>query len=200
MLFILMISLFSTTNYAISIGISPGRVAFDNLLRDGYAERTVRLTTNSPEELTAHFEVSGEISEWLKFEPNNASFSLSSANPYTLKVIIIPPNDTRSDSYSGKINFVTDRFGSSQGRAGSLIKAAVTLTLSAVVTDIETRECRAGAFNIDGKRKQCREAESGENEPGAENPTSGKDRCGLFNRQSFFAVVNKSRRDIQQGD
>ena len=59
---------------------------------------------------------------------------------------------------------------------------------------------KAGAFNIDGKRKQCREAESGENEPGAENPTSGKDRCGLFNRQSFFAVVNKSRRDIQQGD
>ena len=144
-----MISLFSSTSYAVSIGISPGRVTFDSLLRDGYAERTVRVTTNSPEELTAHFEVSGEISEWLKFEPNNASFSLSSANPYTLKVIIIPPNDTRSDSYSGKINFVTDRFGSPEGRAGSLIKAAVTLTLSAVVTDIETRACRAGAFNIE---------------------------------------------------
>jgi hypothetical protein len=46
------------------------------------------------------------------------------------------------------ISFATDRFGSPEGRAGSLIKAAVALTLDAVVTDLETIECKAGAFNI----------------------------------------------------
>ncbi|MBW2975360.1 hypothetical protein KY366_06595 [Candidatus Woesearchaeota archaeon] len=146
--YIMLIGILSSPAYAVSIGVSPGRVNFDNLLKDGYAERTVRITTNSPQELTAHFEVSGEIAEWLRFEPESSSFSLSSGKPHLLKIIIIPPNDTRSDSYSGKIDIVTDRFGSPQGRAGSLIKAAVTLSLSAKITDAETIACRAGAFGI----------------------------------------------------
>ena len=29
--------------YAVSIGVSPGRVRFDNLLQGGYAERTVTI-------------------------------------------------------------------------------------------------------------------------------------------------------------
>ena len=146
-LFILII-LSSNSIYAISIGVSPGRVTFENLLRGGYAERSVRITTNSPEEITGHFEVNGEIAEWLKFEPNSTLFIVSSTQPYLLKIIISPPNDSRSDSYSGNINVITDRFGSPTGRAGGFVKAAVTLSLSAVVTDKEIISCRGGGFDF----------------------------------------------------
>lgn len=147
-IFVLLMCLFASLSYAVSIGISPGKVTFNNLLKDGYAERTIRVTTNSPNEITAHFSVSGEITEWLRFEPNSTVFSMSSSKPLVLKIIIMPPNDTRSDSYSGKINFVTDHFGSPSGRAGGVIKAAVTLGLGAIVTDTEIIACRAGAFNF----------------------------------------------------
>jgi hypothetical protein len=145
---ILICIILPTFAQAVSIGISPGRVKFDNLLRGGYAERTVKVTTNSIDDITGYFEVSGEISDWLRFEPNSTYFNVSSSHPFSLKIKITPPNDTASGSYSGMISFTTDRLGSPQGRAGSLIKAAVALTLDASVTHTQTIECSAGGFNI----------------------------------------------------
>ncbi len=139
---------FSYLAYALSIGVSPGRINFNDLLRSGYAERTVRITTNYPGELMAHFVVSGEIADWLRFEPNSTYFNLSLDRPYLLKVIIVPPNDTRSGSYSGKISIVTDRVGAISGRAGGIVKAGVTLILNAIVTDTEVVECSAGGFDF----------------------------------------------------
>jgi hypothetical protein len=57
-LIILILAILPSFANAVSIGISPGRVKFDNLLRGGYAERTVKVTTNSADEITGHFEVS----------------------------------------------------------------------------------------------------------------------------------------------
>ncbi|MEA2037340.1 MAG: hypothetical protein U9O94_07555 [Nanoarchaeota archaeon] len=147
-LLVLMISLFSSSAYAISIGASPGRVTFNDLLREGYAERTVKITTNSADEITAHYEVEGEVGNWLSFEPEGPVFILSSGNPHTLKIIINPPNDVQSGVYSGKVHLITDRFGSPSGRAGGVVRAAITLLLDAIVIDTETIACRAGAFDI----------------------------------------------------
>jgi len=134
--------------YGVSIGVSPGTVNFDNLLREGYAERTIRITTNSEEAIAAHYELEGDIAEWVRFEPNSTNFEISINDPHELKIIIEPSNDARSDSYSGLINFVTDRFASTGSRAGGLVKAAVTLRLGATISDEETRACRAGGFGF----------------------------------------------------
>ena len=48
---------------AVSIGVSPGNVMFDNMLKGGYAERTVKVTTNSNEDIIARLDVSGEIAD-----------------------------------------------------------------------------------------------------------------------------------------
>ena len=147
-IFTLLVLVLSSFGSAVSIGVSPGTIVFQDLLREGYAERDIRISTNSNEEITAHFTVDGPIKEWLRFEPNSTTFSMSSANPHILKVIAVPPNDTRSDFYNGNINFVTDYFGTPQSRAGGIVKAAVTLRMRAQITDTETRACRAGAFNF----------------------------------------------------
>jgi hypothetical protein len=134
--------------YAISIGISPGRVSFNDLLQDGYAERAVKITTNSDEVLNGHFNVYGDIKDWLSFDPESAEFSLSRGEPYLLKIIIQPPPDVRNGNYTGSVEFITDTVGGVSGRAGGVIKAAVTLIIEAEVSGTEIIECRAGGFSF----------------------------------------------------
>ncbi len=131
---------------AISIGISPGRVRFDNVLEDGYAERSITITTNSEETLFGHFDVNGDIEGWVRFEPESNIFNASISSPYKLMIIIEPPSDLPSGNYSGSIDFITDTVGSLDGRAGGVVKAAVTLLMNAQVTKDQIIDCRAGAF------------------------------------------------------
>ena len=134
---------------AVSIGVSPGNVMFDNMLKGGYAERTVKVTTNSNEDIIARLDVSGEIADWLRLEPDNKTFMLSSAKPYELKLIIETPDDARSDSYSGNVEFIIESFGDISGRAGGFVKPGVRLIIGAVVSDREIRTCNSGAFDFD---------------------------------------------------
>src|SRR3989338_479706 len=134
--------------YAVSIGVSPGRVRFDNLLQEGYAERTITITTNTEDILSGHLTANGDIKDWLSFEPDSNTFSLSKGNPYKLKIIIQPPADMPNGNYSGSIEFVTDTIGSVTGRAGGIVKAAVNLIINSEVSGEEIISCRAGGFNL----------------------------------------------------
>jgi hypothetical protein len=138
----------SSPVWAASIGISPGRVEFDNLLKSGYAERTLTITTNSEQTIGGHFKITGEIKDWLRFQPNTTTFELSGGKPYKLKLIIEPPPDVRRGNYSGSIEFVTDTAGKIAGRAGGIIKTAVILMVRAEVTGDEVIKCRAGGFSF----------------------------------------------------
>lgn len=133
---------------AVSIGISPGRVRFDSVLRDGYSERAITISTGSDEELIATFRPHGEIKDWLRFEPNATTISLSRGNPYKLKVIVQPPSDIRIGNYSGDLEFITESVGGTAGRAGAFVKTAVTLLINTEVTGSEIIKCRAGAFSF----------------------------------------------------
>jgi len=134
--------------FAISIGITPGRVRFDEVLQGGYSERIVTVSTNTDDILEGHLAVSGDLQEWVRFEPENLTFRISKSNPYRVKIIVEPPSDLRLGNYSGSIDFITDSISSVDGRAGGIVKAAVTLLMNAEVTGEENIECRAGAFNL----------------------------------------------------
>jgi len=146
---IFLLAIISPVANAVSIGVSPGNVLFDNMLKSGYAERTVKVSTNSNEDITAHLSVNGEITDWLRIEPDNKTFKLSSTKPYKLKLIIETPDDARSDSYSGGIEFVIESFGDITGRAGGFVKPGVRLLINAVVSDKEIKTCNSGAFDFD---------------------------------------------------
>ncbi len=146
---VLMLVILSSLVEAVSIGVSPGRVRFDNMMRGGYAERTLKVSTNSNIEIIARFDVTGDVTEWLSFEPYEKTFSLSSSDPYEFKVIVNVPEDAASDSYSGKISFITDRFGDIEGRAGGFVRAGVMSLVDVIISDDETKSCRAGAFDFD---------------------------------------------------
>jgi hypothetical protein len=148
LLSLLVLMLFISYVDAISIGISPGRVQFNGVLKGGYAERQVAISTNAEETLTGHFLPNGPIKEWLSFEPNTTDMTLSNGNPYKLTIRVQPPADTPTGNYTGFIEFVTDSVAGIEGRAGGVVKAAVILVISVEVTGDQRIECRAGGFTL----------------------------------------------------
>ncbi len=134
---------------ATSIGVSPGNAIFDNMLKGGYAEAIVTVSTNSIDPVVTSLEVDGEILDWLTLEPDNETFTMSSAEPYLLKLIIQPPPDARSDYYTGSIEFITEMFGDVTGRAGGFVRAGVKLIIETIVSDEEIIACRAGGFDFE---------------------------------------------------
>src|SRR3989338_3820282 len=133
---------------AISIGISPGRVQYANLLPGGYAQREITLSTNSEDAISGHFTVACDIKEWVEFDPDTNEFEISSGNPHSIRVIVRPPSDLRNGNYAGSIEFITDSIGGIGGRAGNIVKAAVILLVDAQVGGDEGIKCRAGGFFI----------------------------------------------------
>ena len=146
--YILAVILLSAAAGAVSIGISPGRVKFDSVLKDGYAERTVTISTGSDEDLLATIKPDPRVAEWVKFEPNETSFVVSKAKPYLLKIIVEPPEDLPTGNYSGAIEVITEGIVGPSGRAGASIKTAVSLTLNLEVSGTQIVKCRSGGFSF----------------------------------------------------
>ena len=146
--FVFALAFMVSINYvnAISVGISPGRVKFENVLRGGYAQRITTITTGGDDELIVSFKPQGEIKEWLKIDLNETQFRISKGKPFKLRLIAQPPSDVRLGNYSGSLEFVTESAGGISGRAGALIKTALTLQINLEVTGNQIISCRAGGF------------------------------------------------------
>lgn len=145
----LIIILLSHSVTAVSIGVTPSNIEYRGVLKGGYAEDYVTITTGSVEPLFGHFEADGQMQSWLSFEPNTTTFNASRDNPYKLKIKVEPPEDTRNGQYTGTLIIYADYVGSIAGRAGGFVKAAVGLNLKTFITGDERIACRAGGFNFD---------------------------------------------------
>jgi len=148
LIIIAMLILVADNASAVSVGLSPARIDFNGVLRGGYAERNVRISTSDPIELTGNFEVFGEIEEWLRLDPNEKTISFSSSNPYLLKVIVEPPPDAANGVYSGEIRIITDAVVDPTGSVGASVRASVTLQIFVTVTDQQVYDCTAGGAAI----------------------------------------------------
>lgn len=132
----------------VSIGVSPGKIDFRNMMRDGYAEQYVTISTSVPDDVTAHYEIKGEIAEWIHFEPESDTFKMNRDAPFILKIIATPPIDATTRTYTGEITFITDALASASGGMGSAIRAAVISKMGIEVTDQQIVACRAGGFHL----------------------------------------------------
>ncbi|MBN1503243.1 hypothetical protein JW930_06910 [Candidatus Woesearchaeota archaeon] len=145
---LMLLLLLSCPIYAVTIGVSPSIINSRNMIRGGYAENMILISTNTPSELWGHFEIEEEFISWISFEPESEQFTISSANPYGVKIIITPPEDTPNGNYSTLITILSDAIVSPERGAGSSVIAAIGLRLNIEVTDVETVMCNAGALYI----------------------------------------------------
>ncbi|MFO8016341.1 MAG: hypothetical protein R6U32_04500 [Candidatus Woesearchaeota archaeon] len=143
--FIISLLIITPSASAVSIGLSPGVVNADNLMRGGYYERTVTVTISSDARVGVEAQImSSEIEDWL--ELSETSFNISKDNPKELKLMVRPPSDVSNGDYTGNIRFVTTRLSTVGGEVGSAVRAAVDLKVNAGITDVEIVKCRAGGF------------------------------------------------------
>ncbi len=133
---------------ALNIGLSPGVISFDNMVKGGYAEASALISTSSTEALRGHFEVEGEIAEWITIEPDPEEFTVSVDNPYGFRIVVQPSADAKNGNYTGILRIQTDSLATVERGAGSSVIAAVAMKINIEITGEETINCNAGALSI----------------------------------------------------
>jgi len=146
MLVLLLVALSSTEHAeAPSIGVSPGYLSIDNMLRGGYAERFVTVSVSTDNPVTVSAVAGGDIADWFEF---NTSFQVSRDDPYRVKIISRPPADVRNGIYSGHITFTTSSLGEVGGEAGSAVQASVRVGITVSITDEQIVVCNVDSVEV----------------------------------------------------
>jgi hypothetical protein len=148
----IMFILFLQMSTASTIGISPSRITFNNVLRGGFAERVVVISIDADSYAELTVKPRGEIENWLNF--SDKSFRVSRDDPYELVISVNPPSDMPNGIYRGILRVESSGTGQAKtDYATGIIKTAVDLAIEVEVTDIESMNCRASLFNVNSIEK-----------------------------------------------
>jgi len=147
-LIIILAMLLSPLINAMNIGVSPASIAFKQVLRQGYSERNIIISSDSLEPLIVDVNPNGEIAKWLNTSVKN--FSVSKNGPYSLKVTVTPPLDIPNGNYSGFLRIKTSSYAApKEGQAVGTIITALDLAIDTEVTDTEVVQCGVSSFNVE---------------------------------------------------
>lgn len=135
LLLISIVLLVSTAN-ALSIGASPSKIVFDDMLRGGYAEGIITVGTGGDDDLSVHVEIKGVAKDWITIEPT-MDFTLKAKKRFELKVILQPPPDIGNGAYEALINIRADSIAEVTGGVGMAFGAGIGVRIVANITDVE---------------------------------------------------------------
>ena len=135
---------------AVAIGVNRAAIEFKDVIRDGYAEASFVVSTDSKEPIGGGIEVEGDIASWLSFSPENITtegFAFSADAPFTITVIVQPPTDAAVGNYSGSLRVITGEIGrTSTGKIGTSTRAAIKIGTLVGITGLERKSCVLGGF------------------------------------------------------
>lgn len=131
-----------------SIGVTPVRITQKNILKGGYAEATLLITTGEDQTIEGHIEPSSQFSGWIKTSTNSTRFTLDPGRTQPFTLIIQPPKETPSGNYSGYVDIVTDTVATPSGRAAGLALSGVRVKLDIEVVGTQIQTCNAGAVYL----------------------------------------------------
>ncbi len=148
MLSIILIILFLNLISSSQIGISPAKINFKNVLRGGYSERTIIISTDSTKKIPVKITPRGEIMQWLNFSATK--FNVSKNSPYLLKISVSPPSDMPNGNYTGYLRVEMDQSTGTieENKATSIVLPVIDLFINIEITDQEYFECIASNFKV----------------------------------------------------
>ena len=141
---ICMISLASASSF----GVSPPGVEFKNILKGGYGEDQFYVGTASDENMTVKIEVEGDMADWLQFTPGKI-FMLPAKSQVPVKVMIKPPTDVPSGTYTTYLNVVGAPLGSGVEGSGVSMGLGVRVTIKATVTGEQRMSYRIEGISVE---------------------------------------------------
>jgi len=132
---------------AVSVGVSPGILPFEDMLRGGYAEKYITISTSSDETLSISTETAGDFADWISFEPTGG-FTIPPRSRYKLKVIAQPPSDVPNGVYEGTVTVVARIKTSEVEGSGVTVGAAAAVRTSIVITDEQIRDYKVNEISV----------------------------------------------------
>jgi hypothetical protein len=131
------------------IGASKGVVNWENVLKNGYAQELVTLTTDTSFNLSINYEVSGDIAQWVRIEPADNPFFISKDSSSIVALIVEPPPDARIEKYTGSIRFITGALAGPDAQFGTAVRAAMNINLGLQVTGQEILSCAVPQVDVE---------------------------------------------------
>ena len=98
--FILILLIIQSVN-AVKIDVQPRNIFFDNVLKGGYAEKELTVTSNTDTNVDMNFLAMGEIKEWVTIDSKDLVLSKNYSSK--IKVVLRPPEKTDNGIYTGNI-------------------------------------------------------------------------------------------------
>jgi len=133
---ILLSSLLCSTAQAMSIGAGPSTIDFGRMVRGGYAEQVVTVSTSGEEDLTCTAEFLGDLKDWLNLDKGN-KFQVPANSREDLRVILQPPADAVNGRYNGEIYIKAAPTSSVTSGAGLAVGAGIIIKLTTEITGKE---------------------------------------------------------------
>lgn len=133
---------------AANVGISPASVQFSEVLRNGYAERTIVVSVDTEDPVFVTVVPRGDIAGWFD-NVSLENFSVSRGEPYLLNVAVRPPSDIPNGEYRGFLRLMASELGDGiEDHAVSVVRPSLDLSLLVEVTDVEVVQCSAGEYSV----------------------------------------------------
>lgn len=130
------------------IGANKGVINLRNVLKNGYAQEPVTLSTDTDFNLSITYNIEGEIAPWVRLEPSQQPFFISKDKPNVVIIIVEPPVDAKNQHYSGSVRFLTGALAGPGGQFGTAVRAAINVRLGVDITGQEIVSCSAGGFEL----------------------------------------------------
>ena len=133
MLMFMICFIFSSAS-AISLGVSVANkenpkdtdIYFPNMLRGGYSEKHIFVSSNNDFPIDVIVIVPPELEDWLSFKPGK-NFTIPAKSTFELTVIASPPKDAANGVYENMINIRALSTAKISSSLGSSVSAAVGL-------------------------------------------------------------------------
>lgn len=152
-LFTLLYSIFSSVSVqAIGISVTKAVIEYDNVLKGGYAEDVLYVSTDAPFNIPISYEILGDIQNWTSIDPDlnspNVTIVINNSNYQPLRIIVQPPADTPVGTYTGNVRILTGTLNTIGGQYGSQLQAAFMIRISVKVTGSEFQSCSGAGIII----------------------------------------------------
>jgi hypothetical protein len=124
---------------AASIGISPAELSFDNVLKGGYAESAVSVSTSSETPLNFTISAQGAVKDWIGFEPSQ-NLTISRNEMKRVSIIVKPPATVANGVYTGNILVSTSSARTGGTGAGVGVTTGTTSDITVKITGDEIKK------------------------------------------------------------
>jgi hypothetical protein len=153
LLFTFLFSLISSVSVnAIGISVTKAVIDYNNVLKGGYAEDMLYVSTDAPFNIPISYEILGDIQNWTSVDPDlnapNVTVFINNTKYQPLRIIVQPPADTPAGMYTGTVRILTGTLNTANGQYGSQLQAAFMIRLNVNVTGSEFLSCSGAGIII----------------------------------------------------